>query len=430
MSAAGLEARELTRAHAEALDRQDVLRDFRTRFHLPVGRTRDPALYLCGNSLGLQPKGVDRVIAQELNDWAKHAVLGHLDAERPWLPYHEQLAENTAHLAGALPGEVVNMNTLTVNLHMMMVSFYRPTRERPCVLVEEGPFPSDRYAVASQIAFHGFAPERDLIEVAPRAGEDWIREDDLEALIEREGRRIALVLLPGVQYRTGQAFDMARITRAARRQGCKVGFDLAHAIGNIELAMHDWAPDFAVWCSYKYLNAGPGAVGGCFVHESHGRSKDLPRFAGWWGHDKASRFLMGPEFRVLEGAEGWQVSNPPILSMAPLIVSLDLYRQAQMPRLREKSVRLTGYLESLLLARLASHVQIATPPEPRARGCQLSVRVLGGVGRARDVYEELGRRDVICDWREPDLIRVAPVPLYNTFQDVWEFVDLLAKLLT
>jgi kynureninase len=418
------------RGVARAIDAADDLKGFRERFHLPPGRERQHAIYLCGNSLGLQPKGVDEVVRQELADWAQRGVLGHHEARRPWLPYHEQLANDTALLVGAQPHEVVNMNTLTVNLHLMMVSFYRPTRDRPCILIEEGAFPSDRYAVASQIATHGYRAEEALIEIAPRAGEDAVRHEDIEALLAGEGSRIALVMLPGVQYRTGQAFDMARITRAAHAQGCRVGFDLAHAAGNLELALHDWAPDFAVWCNYKYLNSGPGAIAGCFVHERHARSPDLPRFAGWWGHDKQKRFLMGPDFEVLEGAEGWQLSNPPILSMAPVVVSLALFREAGMARLRAKSIKLTAYLESLIDERFQGRVTVATPRDPQARGAQLSLRIAASVARARTVFEELGRCDVVCDWREPDVIRVAPVPLYNSFEDVWDFAAALDRILS
>ena len=417
------------REQARALDTGDALRDFRARFHIPAGRTRPQALYLCGNSLGLQPVGVERLMREELEAWARLGVRGHHEGTRPWLPYHEQLANDTALLVGARPGEVVNMNTLTVNLHLMMVSFYRPTAERPCILIEEGAFPSDRYAVASQIAYHGLRAEEALIELAPRPGEDCIRDEDIESLLAREGKRIALVMLAGVQYRTGQAFGMQRIVRLARAQGCSVGFDLAHAAGNIQLALHDWAPDFAVWCSYKYLNSGPGAIAGCFVHERHGRAPDLPRFAGWWGNNKQKRFLMGSHFEMLEGAEGWQLSNPPIFSLAPLIASFALFREAGMQRLREKSVRLTAYLESLIDARLVGRLSVITPRDPRSRGAQLSLRLASGVASGRAVFEELARRDVICDWREPDVIRVAPVPLYNTFEDVWDFVAVLEEIL-
>jgi kynureninase len=416
---------DLSRPHAQSLDRADVLKGFRDEFNLPRGRTREHAIYLCGNSLGLQPKAVEQVLRQELDAWSTQAVLAHLEADRPWVPYHEQLTANTALIVGAQPGEVINMNSLTVNLHLMMVSFYRPTAARPAILIEQGAFPSDRYAVASQLAFHGFDTRRHLVEVAPRPGEDNIRMDDLLGRIEQEGDRIALVMLPGAQYRTGQLFDMRAITQAAQRKGCSVGFDLAHAVGNVELKLHDWGPDFAVWCTYKYLNGGPGAVAGCFVHERHARSTQLPRFAGWWGNDKARRFLMGPEFEVLQGAEGWQLSNPPILAMAPLIASFDLFREAGMERLREKSVKLTGYLEALLDARLRGRVVIVTPREQHARGCQLSLRVMGGLQAGRRMYESLLARDVVCDWREPDIVRIAPVPLYNTFEEVWEFVELL-----
>lgn len=418
-----------TRAHALDRDRADALARFRARFHLPPGRTRPTAIYLAGNSLGLQPRDVRTLVNEELDDWAHYGVAGHLSARRPWLPYHEQLAADTALLTGARPQEVVNMNTLTVNLHLMMVSFYRPTRERPCLLIEEGAFPSDRYAVASQLACHGLSAREALIEIGPRAGEHCIRPEDLDAALARDGQRIALVLLSGVQYRTGQAFDIARITRVAHGQGCRVGFDLAHWVGNLPLALHDWGPDFACWCSYKYLNAGPGAVAGCFVHERHARAVDLPRFAGWWGHDKQSRFLMGPDFRMLPGAEGWQISNPPILSMAPLLASLALFREAGMDRLREKSIALTGYLELLLDTRLRDRVEIATPRDPAQRGCQLSLRLRAGATQGKAIFDELSRQDVFCDWREPDVIRVAPVPLYNSFEDVWEFVDILVSAL-
>ena len=430
MHGEGMRARGTTdREEAQARDRADPLRAFRERFHLPRGKTRPHALYLCGNSLGLQPRDAASLIQRELEDWAALGVLGHHQGRNPWLPYHEQLAGDTALIVGAREHEVVNMNTLTVNLHLMLVSFYRPTRERPAILIEQGAFPSDRYAVASQIAFHGFDSRTALIEIAPRAGEDCLRQEDIDALIAREGHRIALVMLPGVQYRTGQAFDMARITRLAHAQGCRVGFDLAHAAGNLELSLHEWGPDFAVWCSYKYLNSGPGAIAGCFVHERHAQSIALPRFAGWWGHNKDKRFLMGPDFEVLEGAEGWQLSNPPIFSMAPLIASFALFREAGMPALHAKSVQLTGYLESLLDERLAGRVTSVTPRCPAERGCQLSLRLQSGRTTGRAVFEELTRRDVIVDWREPDVIRVAPVPLYNTFEDAWEFVDVLAHAL-
>lgn len=420
---------EATRAHAEARDRSDVLAQFRARFHLPPGRRRESAIYFCGNSLGLQPRGVRELIDEELEDWAQYAVLGHLEARRPWLPYHEQLTSDTALLVGARAGEVVNMNTLTVNLHLMMVSFYRPTRERFCILIEKGSFPSDRYAAVSHLGHHGYTAAQALIEVAPRAGEHCVRHEDLEALLAREGQRIALVLWPGVQYRTGQNFDVARIARAAQTAGARVGFDLAHAAGNVELRMHDSGADFACWCTYKYLNAGPGAVAGCFVHERHAQAPGLPRFSGWWGHDKATRFLMPPDLELLAGAEGWQISNPPILSMAPLVVSLAMFREAGMARLVEKSRALTGFLEFLVRARLPGDIEIVTPQSPAERGCQLSLRLRNGAQVGRRVFAALEERDVVCDWREPDIIRVAPVPLYNTFTEVWEFVEALTASL-
>jgi len=419
-----------SRAHAEALDRSDPLAGFRSRFHLPPGRQRSTAIYFCGNSLGLQPKGVRDLIDEELEDWARYAVLGHLEARRPWLPYHEQLTNDTALLVGARAAEVVNMNTLTVNLHLMMVSFYRPTPQRHRILIEKGAFPSDRYAVVSHLGHHGYSAQDALIEAAPRPGEDCLRHEDLEALLAREGQRIALMMLPGVQYRTGQSFDIVRITRAAHAQGAKVGFDLAHAAGNVELNMHDWGADFACWCTYKYLNAGPGAVAGCFVHERHAEASDLPRFAGWWGNDKARRFLMQPDFEVLSGAEGWQISNPPIFSMAPLVVSLAMFREAGMRRIVEKSRLLTGFLEFLVSERLSHAIEVVTPGDPAGRGSQLSLRLRAGVASGKRVFASLERRDVVCDWREPDIIRVAPVPLYNTFAEVWEFVDALSASLT
>jgi kynureninase len=420
---------EATREHAQRRDRDDALAAYRSHFHLPPGRTRPTTIYLAGNSLGLQPIGVRAVVNEELDDWARHGVAGHLESRRPWLGYHEQLTYDTALLVGAETDEVVNMNTLTVNLHLMMVSFFRPTAERHCILIEAGAFPSDRYAVTSQLAYHGLNVRDSLLEVAPRAGEHCIRAQDLYALLEREGHRIALVLWPGVQYRTGQAFDLARIASLGHAQGCRVGFDLAHSVGNLPHSLHDWGPDFACWCSYKYLNAGPGAIGGCFIHQRHARAAGLPRFAGWWGHDKATRFLMGPDFSVLPGAEGWQISNPPILSMAPLIAALATFREAGMPRLREKSIALTGFLEFLLDTRLRDEIEIVTPRNPDERGCQLSLRLRSGAARGKTVFDELGRRDVVVDWREPDHIRVAPVPLYNSFEDVWDFVEILSAVL-
>ncbi|MBA3565050.1 MAG: kynureninase [Gammaproteobacteria bacterium] len=420
---------EPTADFAASADDADPLRPLREKFHLPAGDDGAPLIYFCGNSLGLQPKHAARLVEEELEDWQRLAVQGHLQARRPWLPYHEQLAAHTAELAGAEPLEVVSMNTLTVNLHLMMVSFYRPVSERYRLLIEKPAFPSDRYAAESQVRFHGFDPAGALIEIGPREGEEAIREADLMACIEREGKSIALVLLPGVQYYSGQAFDMAAITRLARAQGCMVGFDLAHAIGNLPLELHGWGADFAVWCSYKYLNGGPGAVAGCFVHARHARQFELPRFAGWWGHDKATRFRMGPTFSPLPGAEGWQLSNPPILSLAPVIASLEIFHQAGMAALRRKALALTGYLEYLLRERCADRIRMLTPTAAEARGCQLSLKLAAGLERGPALFAELEASGIVADWREPDVIRVAPVPLYNSFDEVYRFVDSLQRLL-
>ena len=410
-------------------DAHDPLAIYRQQFHIPPGPDGAESIYLCGNSLGLQPRTVQALIDQELEDWREFGVEGHFRASRPWMPYHEQVATPLASLVGAQAEEVVTMNTLTVNLHLMMVSFYRPTSTRFRLVIEKPAFPSDRYAAESQVRFHGFDPDQALLEISPREGESSIREEEIASCIEEFGESIALVMLPGVQYYSGQLFNIGGITELARSKGCAVGWDLAHAAGNVPLALHDWAPDFAAWCSYKYLNAGPGAVAGCFVHQRHARGFDLPRFAGWWGHDKTTRFQMGPEFVPMPGAEGWQLSNPPILSMTPLIASMSLFEDAGMDRLRKKSESLTGYLESLLLELLTDHVRIFTPTNPSQRGCQLSLSLAQGRERGREVFEAISADGVIADWREPDVIRVAPVPLYNSYQDVWRFVDILRRRL-
>jgi kynureninase len=405
---------------AAAMDARDPLAHFRGRFCLPRTNSGGECIYLCGHSLGLQPKAASSYLDQELRDWANLGVEGHFHAENPWMPYHRLLTQQTAALVGALPAEVVVMNSLTVNLHLMMASFYRPTTERHKILIERGAFPSDQYAVNSQIRFHGFDPASSLLELTPREGEFSMRDEDIELLIEREGDSIALILLGGVNYATGQVFDMAGITKVGQRKGCVVGFDLAHATGNIPLRLHDWGPDFAVWCSYKYLNGGPGCVAGCFVHERHARAWELPRFAGWWGHDEKSRFQMGPEFRPMAGAEGWQLSNPPILALAPLRVSMEIFSEAGMERLRAKSVLLTGYMEFLLGQKASLKFSIITPREPERRGAQLSIRLPSG---GRMLCDRLAAEGVIGDWREPDTFRVAAVPLYNSYQDVYRFVQ-------
>ena len=407
---------------AIAMDERDPLREFRQRFLFP--RTADgDCVYLCGHSLGLQPKTAAAYVEEELKDWAQLGVEGHFRAKNPWMPYHRLLTEKTAELVGAKPLEVVVMNSLTVNLHLMMVSFYRPTKGRHKIVVERGAFPSDQYAVQSQIRFHGLDPATSLIELTPRHGEFCLSDDDIDTVIEREGDQIALIVLGGVNYATGQVFDMARITRSGHARGCVVGFDLAHGAGNLPLKLHEWGPDFAVWCSYKYLNGGPGCAAGCFVHERHAHGWDLPRFAGWWGHDEQSRFEMGPNFRAMSGADGWQLSNPSIVSLAVLRASMDVFHEAGMERLRAKSVSLTGYLEFLLSQKASSNFAVITPHEEERRGAQLSIRVLRN-GRA--LCERLAEEGILGDWREPDTFRVAPVPLYNSYHDVFRFVQRFA----
>lgn len=412
---------------ARNLDESDPLGEFRQRFRIPHGPDGNPCVYLCGNSLGLQCEEVSLAVQGELERWARLGVAGHFDGPLPWMPYHEFLTDNLAWLVGARPGEVVAMNSLTVNLHLLMVSFYRPEGTRRKILIEKGAFPSDRHAVASQVAFHGLDPNRDLVELDP-GPDGLIDESRIESWLEQYGDQVALVLWPGVQYATGQLFDIRRIARAARSAGAQVGFDLAHAAGNVPLALHDSGADFAVWCSYKYLNSGPGSVGGAFVHERHGEDSDRPRFAGWWGHDHKTRFRMGPEFSPATGAEGWQLSNPPILAMAPLRASLEVFREAGMERLREKSLKLSGYLAGLIREDLDDVLEILTPLDDRRRGSQLSLRVRAGAGAGRALFQRLEAHGVIGDWREPDIIRIAPVPLYNTYADAERFVTHVREL--
>ncbi len=454
-------------ATAAEWDANDELGQFRSRFHFPKTVNGDEAIYLTGNSLGLQPKSVRGYIEQELKDWETLGVKGHLHAKNPWLPYHELLTKQMSRVVGAKPIETVVMNSLTTNLHLLMVSFYRPSSSRYKIIIEKGAFPSDQYAVESQLRFHDFGSEppalaggltravgtqedytaglqpprprnaatsplevgelRALIELSPREGESTLRTDDILETIKREGDSIALILLGGVNYYTGQAFEMQAITDAGHRAGAVVGFDLAHAAGNIELSLHDWNVDFAAWCSYKYLNAGPGAVGGAFVHERHATNIELPRFAGWWGHDKETRFQMGPNFKPIPGAEGWQLSNPPILQMAALRASLEIFEEAGMKALTAKSRKLTGYLEFLLSEIHDERISIITPADPNERGCQLSICVKDA---DKSLFQRITDSGVIADWREPDVIRVAPVPLYNSFKDVLSFVVILKNCLT
>ncbi len=420
---------EVTLAYAERLDREDELATLRDQFHIPCSENGREKIYFCGNSLGLQPKSVSTYTDEILTAWANNGVDGHFAGAHPWLPYHEFLTDKLADVVGAKPIEVVAMNSLTVNLHLMMVSFYRPIAQRYKVLIERQAFPSDRYAVQSQIRFHGFDPETAMIEIAPRIDESSIRDEDLLQLIERDGDNIALIILPGVQYYSGQAFDLAEISATGHAKGCFVGFDLAHAAGNLPLALHDSGADFAVWCSYKYLNSGPGAVGGCFVHERHAKDDALPRFVGWWGHDKASRFEMPDQLSLLPGAEGWQISNPQILSMAPLLASLDLFDQAGMQNLTAKSQRLTEYLDYLLNYLCGQRLSIITPSDPSARGAQLSICMDTGAVEGKQIFQGLERAGFVCDWREPNVIRVAPVPLYNRFVDVYQFATSLQAML-
>lgn len=408
-------------ARALQLDAHDPLAAYRSEFLIPRNDDGSEQVYLCGNSLGLQPRATRDALLSELDDWQQLAVEAHFRGRHPWMPYHEFVRDDLAALVGALPHEVVAMNSLTVNLHLMMVSFYRPTPSRNAILIERNAFPSDHHAVESQIRFHGFDPADALIEVDPDLADGTLSQDAILRAIEQHGARIALVMLPGLQYLSGQAFDLAAITRAAHAQGCMVGFDLAHAAGNLHLQLHDCGCDFAVWCSYKYLNSGPGAVAGCFVHERHARA-DLPRFAGWWGHDQATRFRMGPEFVATPGADGWQLSNPPILALAPVRVSLSIFRRAGMPALRTKSEQLTGYFDALIREHVDDVLAIATPRDPAQRGCQLSLRVKGPREAGRSLFEHLHARGIIVDWREPDVIRAAPTPLYNRRIDCLQFV--------
>lgn len=412
----------LSTAHAAALDAADPLRHLRDQFLIPQHHGADQ-IYFVGNSLGLQPKGARAMVQEVLDLWASIAVEGHFTGPTHWMNYHRLVTDSLARVVGAKPEEVVAMNTLSVNLHLMMVSFYRPTSQRPAILMEAGAFPTDRHAVEAQVRFHGFNPETDLIEVQPDEPNGTISMAAIERALSEHGQRVALVLWPGVQYRTGQVFDLDAITRLARAQGANVGFDLAHSVGNVPLALHDVAPDFAVWCHYKYLNAGPGAVAGCFVHERHARDTTLPRFAGWWGHEQSTRFKMAPEFVPELGAEGWQLSNPPVLGLAPLRASLALFDEAGAEALRSKSLQLTGYLETMVRARLSEVLQIITPSEPERRGCQLSLRVNGGRPQGRSLFEFLQANGVLGDWREPDVIRISPTPMYNRYQDIHRFVE-------
>lgn len=415
-----------TKIFARSLDASDPLRDFRNKFHLPLQKNGEPHIYFCGNSLGLQPKSVRKYVEQELSDWENLGVEGHFHAKNPWLSYHSYLTDATTRLIGALPHEVVAMNSLTVNLHLLMVSFFKPLPHRFKILIEANAFPSDQYAVQSQLKFHHIDPAEGLLTLPLRHDESTHRTDDILQFLESYGEEIALVLLGGVNYYSGQAFDIPKITAAARSHGCIVGWDLAHAAGNLPLNLHDWGVDFAAWCSYKYLNSGPGGISGVFVHDRHAENFRLQRFAGWWGNNQETRFLMKPRFQPTVGAEGWQLSNPPILPLAALRASLEIFDDAGMDRLRQKSELLTAYLQFLLDDIRDERLQIITPRDPEQRGCQLSI-VLRENGK--QAFEALSNAGVICDWREPDVIRVAPVPLYNSFEEVYHFYEILRNYL-
>ena len=411
---------------ARSLDQKDVLRSYRNAFYIPKDVSGNEWLYFTGNSLGLQPKTTKAAIEQELNDWANLGVEGHLDAKNPWMPYHEILTESMAKIVGAKPIEVVVMNTLTANLHFLMASFYSPTEKRHKILIESDAFPSDRYAVQSQLEFHGYDPEACLIEWTPRAGETLLHIQDLETILDEQGEEIALILIGGVNYYTGQSFDLKKIAEMGHAKGCKVGIDLAHGAGNIQPDLHNSGVDFAAWCTYKYLNGGPGSLGGVFVHERYAHDKTLKRFAGWWSQNKDTRFDMRKPLDLIPGAEGWQLSNPPILSMAAIKASLDLFNEVGMDALRQKSVQLTAYLEYLINNLDHPDVEIISPKDPAQRGCQLSIRVKN---TDQTLHKRLTKNHVITDWREPGVIRCAPVPFYNSFEDVFGMVAILKTLL-
>ena len=411
-------------AFAQQLDAQDQLRQYQNEFSFPQVNGKK-AIYFTGNSLGLQPKRARTYVDEVMNDWANLAVEGHFYAEKPWWDYHERFANPLSQLVGALPSEVTVMNTLTVNLHLLMVSFYRPTATRYKIICEEKAFPSDQYLFQSQVNFHGYATEDAIVEVKRREGEHNIRLEDVLAKINEVGDELALVLIGGVNYYTGQVFDMKTITEAGHRVGAYVGWDLAHAAGNIELHLHDWQVDFAAWCSYKYMNSGPGNASGCFIHEKHHSNSELPRFAGWWGHNKERRFKMEPQFNPIQGADGWQISNLPVLSLAPYLASVELFAEIGMEALIQKRNQITSYLEFVLRQidqEVNGNFEIITPSNPSERGCQLSV-FLHGEGRS--LFDYLMKNGVIIDWREPNVIRLAPVPLYTSYEDIYRFGQIL-----
>ena len=406
---------EKSRNFADFLDQQDGLSEYREQFNYPKDSSGKELIYFCGNSLGLQPKTVSSYLEKELSVWAEKGVIGQ---ETRWIAFHERLEKSTAKLVGALPSEVVVMNALTVNIHFLLVSFYQPSKNRYKIMIEKDAFPSDHYAIQSQIRFHGYDPEQALVELVPRKDEKTLRNDDILSSIRDHGDQLSLIYLGGVNYYTGQAFDMGEISKAGKAQGAIVGFNLAHSVGNLPLRLHDWDIDFSAWCTYKYLCAGPGSPSGVFIHERH-HDWDGPRFLGWWGHNKDSRFQMPSVFDPILTSEGWQVSNAPVMGMAPLLASMEIYDKVGMNAIRSKGKELSSYMEYLIKEYIAE-VDIITP---KARGCQLSIVVPGG----KDVFDYLSRQGVVCDWRNPDVIRVAPHPLFNTFTEVFEFVKILKK---
>ena len=410
--------------YAKEMDDADKLSSYRSRFFHPQLHNKD-AIYLCGNSLGLQPKTVKSFYEQELNDWAKYGVEGHFEAKRPWFSYHHFFTKSLAKLLGAKETEVVAMNSLTVNLHLLMLSFYRPTKQRYKIIMEAGAFPSDMYAMETQAQLHGFNPEDAVIEIGPRKGEHTIRIEDIEATIKKHKKNLAVVVFGGVNYYTGQFFDMKKIVELTHEAGAICGFDLAHAVGNKVLHLHDWKVDFACWCSYKYLNSGPGAVGGIFVNEKHVKNKDTFRLAGWWGHDEKTRFKMKKGFKPTKTAESWQMSNAQVLNMAAHRASLDIFDEVGMDKLAEKSLALTAYAEMLLLSLNNLKFEIITPSNPLERGCQLSLLFKS---KGREVFEKLQSKGVIADWREPNVIRIAPVPMYNSFEDVYTLYEIMKSV--
>lgn len=408
--------------YAKELDKNDALKSYRSLFHIPVDDKGKECIYFCGNSLGLQPKTTKKFINEVLDDWAKFGVDGHTEAKHPWLPYHEFLTDTMAKIVGAKPIEVVVMNTLTTNLHLLMVSFYQPTAKKYKIVIESDAFPSDKYAVESQVKFHGYNPKDAIVYWKPRKGEELLQIEDLQQIVDEQGDEIAMFLIGGVNYYTGQVFDLKKIAEIGHSKNIKVGIDLAHGVGNIQPNLHDSNVDFAAWCTYKYLNSGPGSLGALFVHEKYANADELNRFAGWWSHNKKTRFNMRKEYDVLPGAEGWQLSNPPILSMAAIRASLAIFKEVGMEKLREKSMNLTAYLAFLITEINSEKIKIITPRDRNQRGAQLSIQVKDA---DKSLHKKLTNAGVVSDWREPDVIRVAPVPLYNSFEDVYRFVSIL-----